>query len=211
MREPEDLMRHGIGFTSQRTRERLIQRLIEEGIKDQRVLEALRNIPRHMFVDEALSHRAYEDTALPIGNNQTISQPFMVAYMSEVLLEDGPLDKVLEIGTGSGYQTAVLSRLVERVFSVERIKPLQDRAKERLVELNLRNQVFRWGDGFEDGRHWPLQWHHRHRRRTRSAPGLARPAGTGRAHGDTGGRQWRDTAIAVDRARRTGLLAAQTV
>lgn len=145
-------MRHGIGFTSQRTRERLIQRLIEEGIKDQRVLEALRNIPRHMFVDEALSHRAYEDTALPIGNNQTISQPFMVAYMSEVLLEDGPLDKVLEIGTGSGYQTAVLSRLVERVFSVERIKPLQDRAKERLVELNLRNQVFRWGDGFEG---WP--------------------------------------------------------
>ncbi|MBV6289002.1 protein-L-isoaspartate(D-aspartate) O-methyltransferase [Pseudomonas aegrilactucae] len=152
MREPEDLMRHGIGFTSQRTRERLIQRLIEEGIKDQKVLEVLRNTPRHLFVDEALSHRAYEDTALPIGSNQTISQPFMVAYMSEVLLEDGPLDKVLEIGTGSGYQTAVLAQLVERVFSVERIKVLQDRAKERMVELNLRNLVFRWGDGFEG---WP--------------------------------------------------------
>ena len=212
MREPEDLMRHGIGFTSQRTRERLIQRLIEEGIKDQRVLEALRNIPRHMFVDEALSHRAYEDTALPIGNNQTISQPFMVAYMSEVLLEDGPLDKVLEIGTGSGYQTAVLSRLVERVFSVERIKPLQDRAKERAGRVEPAQPGVPLGRRFRGvAGTGPLQWHHRHRRRTRSAPGLARPAGTGRAHGDTGGRQWRDTAIAVDRARRTGLLAAQTV
>ena len=137
MREPEDLMRHGIGFTSQRTRERLIQRLIEEGIKDPKVLEVLRNTPRHLFVDEALSHRAYEDTALPIGNNQTISQPFMVAYMSEVLLEDGPLDKVLEIGTGSGYQAAVLAILGLEVYTVERIGDLLRQARKRLRQLGM--------------------------------------------------------------------------
>ncbi|MFF7708027.1 protein-L-isoaspartate(D-aspartate) O-methyltransferase [Pseudomonas sp. NPDC007930] len=136
-------------MTSQRTRERLIQRLYEEGITDSRVLDVIRRTPRHLFVDEALAHRAYENTALPIGNNQTISQPYMVARMSELLLAAGPLDKVLEIGTGSGYQTAVLAQLVERVFSVERIKLLQDRAKERLQGLNLRNVVFRWGDGWE--------------------------------------------------------------
>lgn len=139
-------------MTSQRTRERLIQRLCEEGLSDARVLEVIRRTPRHLFVDEALAHRAYEDTALPIGHNQTISQPFMVARMSELLLADGPLDKVLEIGTGSGYQTAVLAQLVERVFSVERIQSLQDRAKERLAELQLRNVVFRWGDGWQG---WP--------------------------------------------------------
>lgn len=152
MRDQDDMLRRGIGMTSQRTRERLIQRLCEEGVSNPRVLDVLRRTPRHLFVDEALAHRAYEDTALPIGHNQTISQPFMVAHMSEVLLEDGPLDKVMEIGTGSGYQTAVLAQLVERVFSVERIKVLQDRAKERLTELNLRNVVFRWGDGSEG---WP--------------------------------------------------------
>ena len=151
-REQDGLMHRGIGMTSERTRERLIQRLREEGIVNQNVLEVIRRTPRHLFVDEALAHRAYEDTALPIGNNQTISQPYMVARMSELLLEDGPLDKVMEIGTGSGYQTAVLSQLVERIFSVERIKVLQDRAKERLLELNLRNVVFRWGDGWEG---WP--------------------------------------------------------
>ena len=139
-------------MTSQRTRERLIQRLCEEGLSDARVLEVIRRTPRHLFVDEALAHRAYEDTALPIGHNQTISQPFMVARMSELLLADGPLDKVLEIGTGSGYQTAVLAQLVERVFSVERIQSLQDRARERLAELQLRNVVFRWGDGWQG---WP--------------------------------------------------------
>ncbi len=126
-------MRHGTGMTSQRTRDRLIQRLYEEGLSNAHVLEVIRRTPRHLFVDEALSHRAYEDTALPIGHNQTISQPFMV----------------LEIGTGSGYQTAVLAQLVERVFSVERIQALQERAKERLGELKLRNVVFRWGDGWE--------------------------------------------------------------
>lgn len=148
-REQDELHRHGIGMTSQRTRERLIQRLYEEGLSNAQVLEVIRRTPRHLFVDEALAHRAYEDTALPIGNNQTISQPYMVARMSELLLAAGPLDKVLEIGTGSGYQTAVLAQLVERVFTVERIQGLQDRAKERLAELNLRNVVFRWGDGWE--------------------------------------------------------------
>jgi protein-L-isoaspartate(D-aspartate) O-methyltransferase len=152
MRGQNDLLHRGIGMTSQRTRERLIQRLCEEGICNHQVLEVLRKTPRHLFVEEALAHRAYEDTALPIGNSQTISQPYMVARMSELLLAAGPLDKVLEIGTGSGYQTAVLAQLVERVFSVERIKGLQDKAKERLQSLNLRNVVFRWGDGWEG---WP--------------------------------------------------------
>lgn len=149
MRGQDDMQRSGIGMTSQRTRERLIQRLYEEGLSNARVLEVIRRTPRHLFVDEALAHRAYEDTALPIGHNQTISQPYMVGRMTELLLAAGPLDKVLEIGTGSGYQTAVLAQLVERVFSVERIQGLQERAKERLVELNLRNVVFRWGDGWE--------------------------------------------------------------
>ncbi|WP_407926496.1 protein-L-isoaspartate(D-aspartate) O-methyltransferase [Aquipseudomonas ullengensis] len=149
MRGQDHLQRHGIGMTSQRTRERLIERLYEEGLSNPRVLEVIRRTPRHLFVDEALAHRAYEDTALPIGHNQTISQPYMVGRMTELLLASGPLDKVLEIGTGSGYQTAVLAQLVERVFSVERIQSLQDKAKERLVELNLRNVVFRWGDGWE--------------------------------------------------------------
>lgn len=145
----DTIMRGGIGMTSQRTRERLVQRLQEEGVTNERVLEAIRNTPRHWFIDEALSHRAYEDTALPIGHNQTISQPLIVAHMTELLLATGPLDKVLEIGTGSGYQTAILAQLVERVFSVERIQPLQDKAKERLAELKLRNIVFRWGDGWD--------------------------------------------------------------
>jgi protein-L-isoaspartate(D-aspartate) O-methyltransferase len=148
-REQDELQHRGIGMTSQRTRERLIQRLYEEGLSNAHVLEAIRRTPRHLFVDEALAHRAYEDTALPIGNNQTISQPYMVARMSELLLAAGPLDKVLEIGTGSGYQTAILAQLVERVFSVERIQSLQEKAKERLTQLNLRNVVFRWGDGWE--------------------------------------------------------------
>jgi protein-L-isoaspartate(D-aspartate) O-methyltransferase len=146
------MQRRGIGMTSQRTRERLIERLYEEGLSSPHVLEVIRRTPRHLFVDEALAHRAYEDTALPIGHNQTISQPYMVGRMTELLLAGGPLDKVLEIGTGCGYQTAVLAQLVERVFTVERIQVLQDRAKERLAELNMRNVVFRWGDGWEG---WP--------------------------------------------------------
>jgi len=146
------LLHSGIGMTSQRTRERLVQRLYDEGLSSADVLEVIRCTPRHLFVDEALAHRAYEDTALPIGHNQTISQPYMVGRMTELLLAGGPLDKVLEIGTGSGYQTAVLAQLVERVFSVERIQALQERAKQRLLELNLRNVVFRWGDGWSG---WP--------------------------------------------------------
>jgi protein-L-isoaspartate(D-aspartate) O-methyltransferase len=149
MRGQDHLQRQGVGMTSQRTRERLIERLYEEGLSNPHVLEVIRRTPRHLFVDEALAHRAYEDTALPIGHNQTISQPYIVGRMTELLLAGGPLDKVLEIGTGSGYQTAVLAQLVERVFSVERIQSLQDRAKERLLELKLRNVVFRWGDGWE--------------------------------------------------------------
>jgi protein-L-isoaspartate(D-aspartate) O-methyltransferase len=145
----EEKLRRGSGMTSQRTRERLIERLYEEGLSSPQVLEVIRRTPRHMFVDEALAHRAYEDTALPIGHNQTISQPYMVGRMTELLLAGGPLDKVLEIGTGCGYQTAVLAQVVERVFTVERIQGLQDRAKERLAELKLRNVVYRWGDGWE--------------------------------------------------------------
>ena len=145
----DEMQRRGIGMTSQRTRERLIERLYEEGLSSPLVLEVIRRTPRHLFVDEALAHRAYEDTALPIGHNQTISQPYMVGRMTELLLAGGPLDKVLEIGTGCGYQTAVLAQVVDRVFTVERIQALQDRAKERLAELKVRNVVYRWGDGWE--------------------------------------------------------------
>src|SRR6202042_2515552 len=118
----------GIGMTSARTRERLVQRLQEQGIADQRVLDRVRSVPRHLFMDEALASRAYEDTALPIGFGQTISQPYIVARMTAALLEGGPLGKVLEIGTGCGYQTAVLAPLVGRVYSVERIAALLKRA-----------------------------------------------------------------------------------
>lgn len=142
----------GIGMTSQRTRERLIRRLQEQGIDDPAVIEVMRNTPRHIFVDEALSHRAYEDVALPIGYSQTISQPYIVALMTQLLLEDGPKNKVLEIGTGSGYQTAVLAQLVGSVFSVERIKILQEKARERIRLLKLRNVSFRYSDG---GLGWP--------------------------------------------------------
>lgn len=137
----------GIGMTSQRTRDRLIQRLQEEGIRDERVLDIMRITPRHIFVDEALASRAYEDTALPIGYGQTISQPYIVARMTEALLAGGHCSKVLEIGTGSGYQSAILAQLVDTVFSVERIVELQDKAKQRLRELNLRNVNFSRGDG----------------------------------------------------------------
>lgn len=143
----EELYKNGIGMTSQRTRERLLERLFEEGIQNLQVLETIRRTPRHLFVDEALAHRAYEDTALPIGHNQTLSQPYIVARMTELLLGGGPLDKVLEVGTGSGYQTAVLAQVVERVFSVERIMPLQERAKAVLKEIDIRNVVFRHADG----------------------------------------------------------------
>jgi protein-L-isoaspartate(D-aspartate) O-methyltransferase len=142
-----DLRFSGIGMTSARTRDRLVQRLREQGISSLAVLDRIRNVPRHIFVDEALGSRAYEDTALPIGFGQTISQPYIVARMTEALLQGGPVAKVLEVGTGCGYQTAVLAPLVERVFTIERIEPLLERAKERLKELGVRNVRFRHGDG----------------------------------------------------------------
>jgi protein-L-isoaspartate(D-aspartate) O-methyltransferase len=144
----------GIGMTSARTRDRLVQRLREQGIRDERVLERVRSVPRHIFVDEALASRAYEDTALPIGWSQTLSQPFIVARMTEALLEAGPLQRVLEIGSGCGYQTAVLAPLVGKLFSVERIEPLVKRAQERMLELAVRNIRFRHGDGM---RGWSSQ------------------------------------------------------
>ena len=142
-----DLRLAGIGMTSARTRDRLVQRLREQGITNAAVLERIRNVPRHIFVDEALGSRAYEDTALPIGFGQTISQPYIVARMTEALLEAGPADNVLEVGTGCGYQTAVLAPLVKRVGTVERIEPLLIRARERLKELGIRNVRVRHGDG----------------------------------------------------------------
>jgi protein-L-isoaspartate(D-aspartate) O-methyltransferase len=142
-----DLRLSGIGMTSARTRDRLVQRLRDQGIGNLAVLDRIRNVPRHIFVDEALGSRAYEDTALPIGYGQTISQPYIVARMTEALLDGGPLDNVLEVGTGCGYQTAVLAPLVARLYSIERIEPLLARARERLRELDIRNVRFRHGDG----------------------------------------------------------------
>ncbi|MCF7987408.1 MAG: protein-L-isoaspartate(D-aspartate) O-methyltransferase [Methylovulum sp.] len=137
----------GIGMTSQRIRERMVKRLSEQGISDSRVLDAMCHTPRHIFVDEALASRAYEDTALPIGFNQTISQPYIVARMTELLLHSNKPKKVLEIGTGCGYQTAILAKLVDQVFSVERILPLQKKAKDHLWDLKLKNISFSYGDG----------------------------------------------------------------
>lgn len=143
---------NGVGMTSQRTRERLVQRLKDQGVKDQKVLDVIRVTPRHLFLDEALSHRAYEDTALPIGHAQTISQPYIVALMTQILLSRGPLKRVLEIGTGSGYQAAVLAQLVDEVYSVERIKPLLIKARNLFRQLRLRNIVTAHSDG---GVGWP--------------------------------------------------------
>ena len=138
---------NGIGMTSQRTRERLIQRLSDQGISDMAVLDVLRTTPRHLFLDEAMAHRAYEDVALPIGFQQTLSQPYIVARRTELLLAAGPRQRVLEVGTGSGYQTAILAQLVDEVYSVERIKPLQQKARQRLRQLKLRNVHMNHADG----------------------------------------------------------------
>lgn len=137
----------GIGMTSLRTRERMLVRLREQGLKDEVVLSAISAIPRHIFVDEALSIRAYEDVALPIGFGQTISQPYIVARMSEILRNGKPLQKVLEIGTGCGYQTAVLSKLAKEVYSVERIRPLVMKARGHLRELKCLNVKLGHADG----------------------------------------------------------------
>jgi len=139
-------------MTSRRTRERLIQRLRDGGIDNPAVLDCMQDLPRHLFIDEALAHRAYEDTALPIGCGQTISQPYVVARMTELILAQGTPERVLEIGTGCGYQTAVLARLVPQVFTVERLSPLLAKARARFRELGLRNVIARHADG----RHgWP--------------------------------------------------------
>lgn len=137
----------GIGMTSRRTRERMITRLREQGISNSQVLAVMTETPRHIFVDEALESRAYEDTALPIGHNQTISQPYIVAKMTELLLAKGPLDNVLEIGTGCGYQTAVLAKLAGQVYTVERIAPLMKKARDTLWELGIKTVGFKHSDG----------------------------------------------------------------
>ena len=147
-----ELNLNGVGMTSQRTRDRLVQRLREQGIMDERILDVINSTPRHAFIDEALAHRAYEDIALPIGFNQTISQPYIVARMTEVLLSDGPLNRVLEIGTGSGYQAAVLAQLTDRVFTMERISGLLEKAVSRFKLLGLRNIRYKHADG---GMGWP--------------------------------------------------------
>ena len=136
-------------MTSQRTRERLIQRLMDQGITQFEVLEAIRSVPRHLFVDEALAHRSYEDTALPIGYGQTLSQPYVVARMSELALARGSPKKVLELGSGSGYQTAILASLVDEICAIERIKPLLERARRQLRALRVRNVRLRHGDGLD--------------------------------------------------------------
>ena len=139
-------------MTSQRTRTRLLERLQQEGINNDRVLQAINEVPRHLFVDEALSSRAYEDISLPIGFGQTISQPFVVALMTQVAIEHNQPARVLEIGTGCGYQAAILACLVNEVFSVERIMELHRMARDRLFDIGLRNVKCRHGDGFEG---WP--------------------------------------------------------
>jgi protein-L-isoaspartate(D-aspartate) O-methyltransferase len=142
-----DRHHQGIGMTSQRTRDRLISRLQQQGIEDDRVLDVIRRVPRHIFVDEALAHRAYEDTALPIGYGQTISQPYVVAQMTQLLLQDGMPSSVLEIGTGCGYQTTILANIFPQVYTVERIEALYQQARKRITELDLYNVQLRHTDG----------------------------------------------------------------
>jgi protein-L-isoaspartate(D-aspartate) O-methyltransferase len=140
----------GIGMTSTRTRNRMVERLRAEGIRDELVLEAMNTTPRHIFVDEALATRAYENVPLPIGSGQTISQPWVVARMSELARAGKPLGRVLEIGTGCGYQTAVLARLADEVYSVERIHSLFAKARRNLQSLKVKNVRLMHGDGMAD-------------------------------------------------------------
>jgi len=137
----------GIGMTSDRTRKRLVDQVREMGVHSKDVLRVMRSLPRHIFVDEALASRAYENTALPIGHGQTISQPYIVGLMTQTLFNK-PRAKVLEIGTGCGYQTAILAPLCETVVSIERIVKLHRQARDRLYDLGVRNVIFRHGDGF---------------------------------------------------------------
>lgn len=153
-RQPMPDGARGIGMTSRGTRDRLVERLREKGIADERVLKAILTVPRHQFVDEALSSRAYEDTALPIGQSQTISQPLIVAKMTEALLQGGTPEKVLEVGTGSGYQSAILAQLVPEVFTVERIRELLRSARRQFHRLRMVNIHARHADGHLG---WPSQ------------------------------------------------------
>ena len=137
----------GIGMTSERTRARMVERLRKQGIGNEQVLAAMGAVPRHLFVDDAIAHRAYEDTSLPINFGQTISRPFVVAKMIEELMRGRPLGKVLEIGTGCGYQAAVLAQIAQDVFSIERIRDLHERARANLRALRLRNLRLVHGDG----------------------------------------------------------------
>ncbi len=139
--------RDGIGMTSERTRLRMVEALRRQGIADERVLGAMTQIPRHVFVEEGIASRAYEDVALPIGHGQTISSPSTVAAMTQLLLEKQPMAKVLEIGTGCGYQTAVLARLAKEVYTIERIAPLMDKARRHLRELRFYNIRYKHADG----------------------------------------------------------------
>ena len=139
---------HGIGMTSQRTRARMVQRLRNKGIRDERVLAAMAAVPRHVFVEEALASRAYEDTALPIGFSQTISQPYVVARMIELVAEGREPGRALEVGTGCGYQAAVLAQVFAEVYSIERIKALLERARANLLGLRLKNLRLAHGDGY---------------------------------------------------------------
>ncbi|MDQ7050486.1 MAG: protein-L-isoaspartate(D-aspartate) O-methyltransferase [Enterobacterales bacterium] len=143
----------GIGMTSQRTRSRLVDRLREKGIKEESVLAAIESIPRHIFIDEAMAHRAYEDTALPIGMGQTISQPYIVARMTELLVDSGIMGNVLEVGTGCGYQSAILAQVSFQVYSIERIEALQNKALERFATLDIKNISCKHADGYLG---WPL-------------------------------------------------------
>jgi protein-L-isoaspartate(D-aspartate) O-methyltransferase len=137
----------GIGMTSDRTRLRMVENLRREGVTNERVLGAMAAIPRHSFVDEGIASRAYEDVALPIGHGQTISSPTIVAVMTQLLLEKTPMDRVLEVGTGCGYQSAVLGRLVKEVYTLERIAPLMDKARRHLRDLRYYNIRFKHADG----------------------------------------------------------------
>jgi len=138
---------NGIGMTSQRTRSRMIERLRDQGIRDELVLAAMNSVPRHMFVEEAISHFAYDDKSLPIGYSQTISQPYIVARMIEVMRDGKQLNRVLEVGTGCGYQAAVLAQIAREVYSVERILPLYDRALLTLQDLQVNNVISSYADG----------------------------------------------------------------
>ncbi|NNM01079.1 MAG: protein-L-isoaspartate(D-aspartate) O-methyltransferase [Gammaproteobacteria bacterium] len=142
----------GIGMTSQRSRNRLVDALRAMGIESETVLELIRSTPRHLFVDEALGSRAYENTALPIGHGQTISQPYIVAQMTEALLDSGPMERVLEVGAGCGYQSAILARLARQVYAIERLDALARKLRTRLQALQINNVVVRHGDGMQG---WP--------------------------------------------------------